>query len=346
MADLLAKESKKGSKPFFNLSVGQEVEGKIVEILNQEIILDLGTKSEGILPKKDLTQDRIKSLNIGEKLPVFVLQLENESGLAEVSLQKSSTEGGKWDKFISAQKNNQVLSGKGIEVNKGGLIIEIGGVRGFLPSSQVSLSQADNIEGLVGKDVQVLVIEVDQFQKRLIFSQKTTISEDIKKHLQDIKVGDEVSGKVAALMPFGIFVSLPNDIEGLVHVSEISWEKTEDPSGLFKAGDEVSAKVVSVDQNTSRVNLSIKQLGEDPFAKKAEKFKPDDIVKGVVSKVSSSNITVDLGGSEGVISTKHEGLEDYQVGKTVTCLVDNIDKAKRRITLAPFITSTKDLIYK
>lgn len=361
MADLLAKEeSEQGSKGAkkLNISRGQELEGQIVLITPQEIILDLGLKSEGVLSKKEFSEDQQKSLKVGNKLNVFVNLLENESGqivLGAHKLSSKSNSSPKWDKFEAAINTNKTFTGRGVEVNKGGLIVEVGEVRGFLPSSQVSLSQAGAIEDLIGKEILVTVIEVDPSQNRLIFSQKTNISEEVKDSLSKIKVGDKVKGKVAAVLPFGVFVTL-NDtsgidsggIEGLVHISEIAWEKVEEPGKLYKVSDEIEALVTSVDPNTNRVNLSIKQLKSDPFTEVSKKYSKDDVIKGNVSKITSMGVFISLeDGLEGLIpSSKLDTSKIYEIDQNITATIDNIDIVKRRIYLVPFITSTKDLIYK
>lgn len=347
MAELLASLDKKT----VSLSRGQEVEGEVIAIYEHEVILDLGTKSEGVLQKRDLSPEQAANLKVGDKLIVSVLQPENESGQVILGLNravKGSQASGRWAKFEQAQKSNQTLTGRGMEVNKGGLIVEVDGVRGFLPSSQVTLSQAAALDELVGKDVSVLVIEVDPNQNRLIFSQKANVSEDTKQKLGKLKVGDKVSGKVAAVLAFGIFVTLEDNVEGLVHISEISWEKIEDPHTVYKVGDEVEAKVISTDANTGRVNLSIKQLSKDPFADLIKDIQPDDVIKAVVSKVTSLGISFTLtGGVEGFMpSSKTEVETNYTVGESYTCLVDNVDSQKRRVNLVPFVTSTVGLIYK
>ncbi|OGE31493.1 hypothetical protein A3C99_03070 [Candidatus Daviesbacteria bacterium RIFCSPHIGHO2_02_FULL_37_9] len=346
MADLLASQE---SKPL-SISRGQEVDGEIVSISDNEIILDLGTKSEGVLPKRDLSPEQAANLKVGDKLLTFVIQTENESGQVVLGLQRSlkTKTPSQWYKFEAALKSNSVLKGKALELNRGGLIVEVEGIRGFLPSSQVTLSQAANLEELVGKDVDVTPIEVEANQNRLIFSQKTTVSEDIKENLSKLKAGDEIKGVVAAVLPFGIFVTLQSGVEGLVHVSEISWEKTEDPSLVYKVGDEVKAKVLSVETNTGRANLSIRQLVSDPFKDKAKDLQADDIVKGTVTKVSTQGISVSLeGGIEGMIhSSKIDNPADFEVGKNYQFLVDSVDNTKRRVNLASFVTSTAGLIYK
>lgn len=348
MADLMAKQESKNLK----LERGQEIEGEIILITESDVILDLGNKAEGVLSKKEFLPEKQESLKVGDKIKAFIVRSENEAGQVVLELYKTVATRGKGsnirlDKFIAAQKSNQVLKGKGLEVNRGGLVVEVDKVRGFLPSSLVSLSQAANLEDLIDKDIQVTVVEVDANQNRLILSQKTTVSEEAKAKLSKFKAGDKVEGEVGGVLSFGLFVSLPDKVEGLVHVSEMAWEKVDDPSTLFKVGDKVEAQVVSVDTNTGRLNLSIKQLEGDPFKEKADKFVPDDIVKAVVTKVTGQGIILDIDGVEGFIpSNKLEADETYEIGKSLSCLVDSVDIQRRRINLAPFITSTKDLIYK
>lgn len=371
MAELLAKQSQEVQTKSLKIFRGQEVEGEIIALLPQELVLELGTKSEGILPKKELTKNELESLKVGSRLKVFVLQTENNYGQVVLGMQKptqrlatgfgkagqrsqnySEKKNFQWKKFENALKNGEVLKGVGVEANKGGLIVETNGIRGFLPSSQVILSQAADLEKLIGQEISLMVLEVEPNQNRLIFSQKTNITEELKKELAILKPGDAVDAVVVSALPFGLFVKLENpllsDIEGLVHISEISWEKHENIPPEYIPGMKVSARVVSLDPVTGRVNLSIKQLKEDPFDKIAEKLHPDDIVKGKVSKISPMGVMVDLGaGLAGLIhALKTEGDTQYKIDQEVTCLVDSIDVGKRRINLVPFITTTKGLIYK
>lgn len=349
MADLLAKETTRNLK----LERNQAVEGEIILIGDTEIILDLGSKAEGTLSKKDFSPDQIEKLKLGDKITAFVLRTENESGQVVLGLNRIVPTGKgshqkNWDRFISAKSKSQVFRGKALELNRGGLVVEVEGVRGFLPASQVTLSQAGKIDELVGQDLQVTVIEVEPSQNRLIFSQKTNVSQETKDKLAKFKSGDKVKGQVSAVLPFGVSAKFDDGTEGLAHISELSWDKVEDPNTLFKAGDEVEGVVTSIDLNTGRINFSIKQGSVDPFAEIAKKFQPEDVVSGVVSKVSSLGVSVELGGGvEGLIHTsKVEADMDYTIGKKITLLVDSVDSAKRRVNVVPFLTSTKDLIYK
>lgn len=351
----------------FRIFRGQEVEGKVVAIYPQDIVIDLGIKSEGTLPKKEFSKTDLASLKIGGQVKAFVQQTENESGQVILGLQKptqrtvlshrkdkfarkgNDTGSNLWKKFREAMESRGVLKGTVIESNKGGVIVEVLGMRGFLPSSQMVLSQAADSDKLLDKEIQVIVIELDPQQNRLIFAQQNNnITEDIKHKLSTLKPGDIVTSKVSALLPFGIFLTLHEGIEGLVHLSEASWDKQQDVSNFFKIGDAVSAKILSIDPVGYRVNLSIKQAMDDPFDKIVQKLHTDDMVKGKIIQVSAIGVTVDIGdGIQGLIrNDKLEGDSKYQIDQEITCLVDSIDKARRRISLVPFLTTTKGLIYK
>lgn len=353
MEELLASQNKK----IVNLFRGQQIEGEIVSLTNKEIILDLGTKSEGILQKREILEG--KELKVGDKINVFVSQTENEHGqvILSTSFQVKSTGGfmGKsrgtvWNKFIQAQNQKTKLQGKVLEVNKGGLIVEVEGSRGFLPNSQVGfelLSKASGgMEDLIGQNLNFTVIEVDQTNNKLIFSQRGQVSDDVKKKLSNFKKDQKVTGKIVAILPFGLVVDVTG-VEGLVFISDVSWEKVEDLSLIYKVGDETSVQVLGSDADLGRLNLSIKHLAEDPFAKLAEQFPADEVVKGEIESVSADGVTIKLkDGVEGFLPASKKGSATYAAGESVKLLVDSIDSKRRRVNLAPFVTTTEGLIYK
>lgn len=349
MADLLAKQENK-QEATLKLERNQEVQGRIVLVTKSEVVLDLGGKSEGVLSIKEFPEEQQDKLKEGDEVKAYVVRAENESGQVVLELYKTSTSkkgNPRLEKFMAAKNRGQVLKGRGMEVNRGGLVVEIDKTRGFLPSSLISLSNASKLEDLVDKDIQVTIVEVDPAQNRLILAQKISVSEDAKAKLSKFKAGDKVEGEVSGVMSFGVIVDLGEGVSGLAHVSELSWEKLEDPSLVYKTGDKVTAQVMSIDMASGRVNLSLKQLADDPFKEKAKEFYPDDVVKATVTKVTGQGIILDVKGLEGFIpSAKLEADETYEIGKSISCLVDSVDEQKRRINLAPFITSTKDLIYK
>lgn len=350
MADLLAKQPTKTLKLFR----GNEVTGEIVAISDTEITLDLGGKSEGVIPVRDLTNDQAATIKVGDKMTVYVLFPETDSGQVLLttrqgeSTTKPNINTAKFRRFLDAKASGATVIGKGIELNRGGLVVEAGGVRGFLPTSQVSPVSAGNIEDLIGKEIEVVVIEADSLNNRLIFTQKVKVSDETKAKIAQIKVGSTITGKVSSVLPFGAFINLDDNLEGMIHISEIAWEKTDNIQSVIKVGDEVTAKVVSTEPETGRVNLSIRQLLEDPFAKIIEDFQPDDVVKGTVTAINPESVSLSLkDGVEGFIAAdKLDPTQKYELEESYTFLVDSVDSKKRRINLAPFLTTTEGLIYK
>lgn len=357
MEELLASESQK----LTNLFRGQQIEGEVVAISPKEITLDLGAKSEGILPAREVPREKLSSLKVGDKITVFVSWPENENGQTVLSYEKQilvregkgGRRGGRsmeWSKFIQAQKQNSKMQGKVIELNKGGLIIEVNGTRGFLPNSQVGfelLSKSGvSQENLIGQDLTVTVIEVNQDNNKLIFSERGQVSEEALKKLKSFKFKQKVKGKVVAVLPFGLVVDV-SGVEGLVFISDVSWDRVDDLTKVFTPGEEIEVLVVGLDEELGRLNLSIKQLAEDPFAKIAESYPADEVVKGEVTAASEAGITVQLKGAEGFLPASKMGADGkYEVGASMNFLVDSVDVNKRRINLAPFVISTAGLIYK
>ncbi len=349
MEELLASQNKK----FKTLFRGEQIEGEILVINDREAILDLGVKSEGILSKRELPE----GAKVGDKLKVYVAMVENENGQVSLStsvqtkLTPYKGHGINWQKFSQALNQKSKLNGKVLEINKGGLIVEVDSSRGFLPNSQVGfelLSKAGKgLEDLVGQTITVTVTEIDQNNNKLIFSQRGQVSEDIKHKLKEFKKDQKVKGKVVAVLPFGLVVNTSGS-EGLVFISDVAWEKVEDLSLVYKVGDEVEVKVIGLDEELGRLSLSIKQLSEDPFSALAENYPADEVVKGeVIAQTDSGVIFKFKDGVEGLLpSSKMEAGVTYEVGKSMSLLVDSVDMQRRRINLAPFITSTEGLIYK
>ena len=355
MEELLASQTKK----FKTLSRGQEIEGTVVSISDREITLDLGSKSEGVLQVRELSKDKLGSLKVEDKLKVFVSIPENESGQAVVSLTyqiKQSRDqmrgrGPNWQRFAQAQTQKSKLSGKVLEINKGGLIVDVEGSRGFLPNSQVGfelLSKASKgMEDLVGQTLTITVIEIDQNNNKLIFSQRGQVSDEVKKKLSGFKKDQKATGKIVAVLPFGLVVDVEGS-QGLVFISDVSWERQEDLSKQYSVGSEVEVLITGLDEDLGRLNLSIKQLSEDPFLKLVDKYPTDEVVKGEVISVTDSGVVFKLDeGIEGLLPvSKMEQTMTYDIGKSMSLLVDSVDTQRRKINLTPFITSTEGLIYK
>lgn len=354
---------------------GQEVEGEVVAISPKEIILDLGGKSEGILPARDS-----KDLKVGSILKAYVVLPENENGQVVLSLSPQSKispshfrgHGINWTRFESAQRGKSKLQGKVLEVNKGGLIVEVEGARGFLPNSQVGfelLSKSGAMEELIGENLTVTVIEVDGQNNKLIFSQRGQITKESQEKLKSFKAGQKEKGKIVAILPFGLVVevngparnasspdnatslragaSVAGGTEGLVFISDVSWDRLEDLSKDFKTGEELDVLVLGLDEELGRLNLSIKQLTEDPFVNLVKDYPADEVVKGEVVTVTDAGVAVKIKDNiEGFLPASKIGQVTYEAGKEMTFLVDSVDSGRRRINLAPFVISTAGLIYK
>lgn len=350
-----------------NFERGEKITGEVINITDSEIILDLRSKAEGILNKKELPVERLQSLKNGDKLDVFVEYPENESGQVVLSCFRPENINGrsfgvrkidlsKWQKFIQGLRTKASFNGEITEINRGGLIVAVDGTRGFIPSSQISLksiSSQSNLNNLVGKELKLTVMEVNPGNNKLVFSARPNLNEEDKKELSKYKVGEEIKGGIIAVTPFGLFVSV-NGVEGIVYPQETTWEIPEinteiDLTKNFKAGAQITAKITGVDDNLGRLNLSIRQMEKDPFADLAEKYQTDDVVTGVITNITQNGVDVALQITPGVLgflsTEKMEG-QKYQMGQKTNFLIDSVDFKNRKINLAPFLTSTVGLIYK
>ena len=363
MADLLASTNYK----ILTLKRGQEIEGKVVSATPTEILIDVGGKSEGIITGRELSASRdiASKLSVGDTINVNVVYPENDAGQVVLSLRKLSGEK-RWEDLVEKQKNSEEVEVVAIEANRGGVICEWSGLRGFLPASQLAKAPS-KLDDLVGKNLSVRVIEVDRVTNRLIFSQKMPGKKDLGdliKLLAKVKIGDKFSGMVTAVLPFGIFVEISpkelkvekkddlpepgkSKLETFVHISEISWEKVDDPLKIFKVGDIVDVMVIAKDTTTGRLNLSMKQLEEDPFIEASKNYSKDQKVEGKISKVTPYGLFVVLdGGIEGLIHiSKIPPNVSYNVGSEIECEIESIDTANRKISLVPIVTE-KPVLYR
>lgn len=338
----------------FKLSKGDQVTGEVIKITNHEIIIDLEGKSEGVISKKELIEDEYKDIKVGDTIKAYVLTSESVSGQTLLSLRndfdqknskikKSPFLAKKWAQLKGAMKSGNKLTGEVLEQNKGGFVVEVEGIRGFLPSSHISLKTISETKDLVGSSIPVTVIEADENNNRLVLSTRVELSAEELEKLKKLQIGSTVSGLVKGVFVFGALVDV-DGLEGIVRTSDIAWERIEDPNTVLKTGDSIEAKILSLDEELQRLNLSIKDLKEDPLGNLAEKYQIDDVVSGTITEITQSGIKVSLkDGVEGLLSSN--GTE-YSVGQSANFLVAGVDTRKRIVNLAPFITSTAGLIYK
>lgn len=350
MAELLAIAGKKMVIP----KKGDTVEGTITSIGKKALTIDIGAKTEGIVADKELDSatDYITDLKIGDKIEAVVVSTENDQGQVMLSLRKAATDS-RWDYFIDAYENKTVLEAKGLEVNKGGLIVSVNSTRGFVPSSQFGKELVGSFSTLRGETIKVRVIEVDKEKNRLIFSERHVSEADELANkaeaLNSVETGRIYEGVVSGVMHFGLFVTVEvpvedsdsvGHVEGLVHISEISWEKVIHPKEFHSVGDRIKVRVLGIDEKTGKLNLSIKQITDDPWKVIADKYQVGTTVEGVVSRVEPFGVFVNVEqGIDGLIhSSKLEEGHSLKRGDHITVNVESVDPDQRRMSLSLVLT--------
>lgn len=318
---------------------GETVEGTVLSVTPREVLVDIGKKSFGIIANWELEQvkDYAATLKAGDKIVAQVINPENELGYTVLSVRKTSTER-RWTILSEKKKSGEDLEVIGLEMAKGGLLVEWQGLRGFIPGTQIDSSYSTNPATLLGKQIKVKVLEVDQSLNRLVLSQKAAslgVSPGLlKERLSKLKTNDTLKGIVSGIAPFGIFVDIEG-LEGLVHISEIAWEKVENPANLFKVGNKVEVLVLDVNQDEGKLNLSIKRLTPDPWKNILDRYPPESTVKGKVVRIAPYGVFVHVEtGIEGLVHiSKIPAGEEPKVGKELECIVEKVDPIKRKISL-------------
>ena len=329
--------------------------GVIASIGDNEILVSVGTKSEGVISGKEKEQippETLASFQIGQEIPVYVLNPEDPSGNLVLSYMRAREEND-WLEAETMKASGAAYDGKVIGYNKGGLIVPIGMLRGFVPASQVSvMRRAEGEETpdvrwskMVGEPIKVVVIEVDRARHRLILSERSALQETretIKDRLLDeLQEGAIKTGRVTSLADFGAFVNI-DGADGLVHLSEISWERIEHPGEVLKVGQEVKVKVIAVDQERKRIGLSIRQLLPDPWVVKVSSLKEGQLVEGTITHLTKfgafARLNEDLEGLIHISELSDQRInhpkEVVKEGDVVTLRVIKVDTERRRIGLS------------
>jgi len=325
---------------------GDIIEGVVVRVDPDEVLVDVGSKSEGVISSRELgtREAGTPDLHAGDHIKVFVLQPENEDGNVVLSLRRARAES-VWVKAQEQQATGEMMDAEVREQNKGGLIVNILGLRGFLPTSQVSRTHSSNLQELVGQRIGVKILEVNRKRNRLIVSQKAAFDEDRARQrgelFEKLKIGDEIEGKVSGLTTYGAFVNL-GAADGLIHISELSWDRVANVADVLTVGQDVRVKVIKLDPDTSRISLSLRQLGQDPWDHIEKRFPPGAIVEGEVTKIKKYGAFLQIGdGIEGLLHISElawehvEHTEDVvQVGQHLRVRVLQADRSRRRISLS------------
>jgi len=327
---------------------GDLVEGTVVKVDRDEVLLDIGYKSEGVIPSKELSirqdVDPSEVVNVGDHIEALVLQKEDKEGRLILSKKRAQYERA-WSRIEKIMHSGGTIKGPVIEVVKGGLILDIG-LRGFLPASLVELRRVRDLHPFVGQELECKIIELDRNRNNVVLSRRAFLeesqSEGRKKFLESLRKGERRRGVVSSIVNFGAFVDIGGGVDGLVHVSELSWRHVDHPSEVASVGEEVDVEVLDVDLERERVSLSLKATQEDPWREFERKHATGEVIAGTVTKLVPFGAFVRVGeGIEGLVhiselSEQHVESPDQivQVDEQVRVKVVDVDTARRRISLS------------
>ena len=326
---------------------GDIVEGEVVRIDKDEVLVDIGYKSEGLIPTNELTirkgADPNEIVDLGQEIEALVLQKEDADGRLILSAKRAAFERA-WKRIEESYNSQETVRGPVIEVVKGGLILDIG-LRGFLPASLVDIRRVRNLEAFTGETLEAKVIELNRSRNNVVLSRRAVLEEERKEEreriLTDLEEGRIVTGTVSNLVDFGAFVDLEG-IDGLIHISELSWNHVDHPSEVVEVGEEVEVKVLEVDRDRERISLGLKQTRKDPWQEIVERVNIGETIKGRVTKLVSFGAFVEVAeGVEGLIhiselAEHHVETPDEIVrsGDEVEARIIDVDAKRRRLSLS------------
>lgn len=320
---------------------GQTVTGTVVQVTDDEVCVNIGYKSDGIIKRTELTQQDVK---LGDELEVEVVKVNDGEGNVVLS-QRNIVNRKAWDALMAKYEAGEYVDGVGKEAVKGGLIADVEGVRAFVPASQLSQRYVEKIADFVGKDLKLKIIEVDKQKKRIVASRKAVMAEEAaakKKEAWDkLQEGEIIHGIVRRLTDFGAFVDV-GGVDGLVHITDLSWGRIKHPSEVVQPNQEIDVKVLGLDRERERIQLGYKQLQPRPWDNATEKYPEGSVVEGKVVRITDFGAFVELEpGLDGLVHisqcalTRVAKVEDaVQVGQTVRVKVLSVDPEKKRISLS------------
>jgi small subunit ribosomal protein S1 len=326
---------------------GEVVTGIVVRIDNDEVLVDIGYKSEGVIPSNELSirkaVDPHDEVEMGEEVDALVLTKEDQDGRLIMSKKRARFEKA-WRRIEAAAESGEPVEGTVIEVVKGGLIIDLG-VRGFLPASLVDIRRVPNLDEYLGTKIECKVIELNRSRNNVVLSRRAVLEEERKEQRQEIldrlQPGLIVEGQISNIVDFGAFVDL-NGIDGLIHISELSWSHVNHPSEILSIGDTVAVKVLDIDRDRQRISLGLKQTQEDPWQRVVDTYNVGDELEGTVTKVVTFGAFVEiLDGVEGLVHISElaphhveNPREIVAPGDDVKVKILEIDSERRRLSLS------------
>jgi small subunit ribosomal protein S1 len=330
------------------LTIGEVITGKVLSLRKHEVLIDLGAQGVGFVPRREVGFSR--NIKEGDEVTASVVDSELDNGMSLLSLRKAVKDRG-WEEVAAKMEAGDVIEISPYDANRGGLLVEYEGVRGFLPVSQLSAehyprvgsSDKDEIlqrlNNLVGKTLKARILDADRKANKLIFSEKEAVKDGLAERFESLAVGDEVEGVVTGVVDYGAFVNVEG-IEGLVHISEISWERVNNPGDYVKVGETIKAKIIAIDKD--RLSLSMKQLTQDPWLTEVEGFKKGDKVEGTVTRITPFGAFVQISPAiEALVHVSELGdSNDVDPEKVFTLnerkdfAILDIDKDNRKISLS------------
>jgi small subunit ribosomal protein S1 len=328
-------------------SEGDVVSGKVVRIDQDEVLVDIGYKSEGVIPANELSIRKSakpsEEVEMGEQVDALVLTKEDQEGRLILSKKRARFEKA-WRRIEGAAESGEPVEGTVIEVVKGGLILDLG-VRGFLPASLVDIRRVQNLDEFTGQKLECKVIELNRSRNNVVLSRRAVLEEERKEVreqiLGNLEPGQVVEGKISNIVDFGAFVDL-DGIDGLIHISELSWSHVNHPSEVLSIGDTVRVKVLDIDRDRQRISLGLKQTQEDPWQRVLNEYKEGDVVEGTVTKLVAFGAFVQiLPGVEGLVHiselAQHHVESPSEVvrpGDQLKVKVLEVDDSRRRLSLS------------
>ena len=329
----------------FKYKEGQIIKGTVLSIVNDTVVVDVGLKSEGRIPIKEFhSPGEEHNVKVGEKYDVYLEKLENKEGEALLSRDRARKEES-WNNLEKIQDSNQQVMGIITERVKGGFAVDINGALAFLPGSQVDLKPIKDISPLLNKPQPMIILKMDKLRGNIVVSRRALLEEsrkaDRSKLLSDISEGDKLKGLIKNITDYGVFVDL-GGMDGLIHVTDLSWERVNHPSEKFKVGDEIEVIVTKYDKENNRISLGLKQLTEDPWKNVDNEYKVGSIIKSKISNVADYGAFVQLErGVEGLIHNSELSWVNKSVhpnnivsiGEELEVMILEIDHNKRRISL-------------
>jgi small subunit ribosomal protein S1 len=342
MDDLLATSDVK------QLESGDVVEGTITSVKKHEVWVDLGARGVGIVMRREIGFGQ--ALEVGAPITVSVIDPEMDEGYALLSMKRVAKDRG-WDDLQVMFENQEIVEVVPYDANRGGLLIELDGIRGFMPVSQLAAGHYPRVSGadkdeilqklgaLVNQTLRVRILDVSRKDNKLIFSEKEAVKDDMQARFATLKVGDTVEGVVTGVIDFGAFVNV-DGIEGLIHISEISWERVDDPRNYVKVGEQIKAKIIAIDKE--RLSLSLKQMSEDPWLQEVKKFKKGDSVEGKITRITPFGAFVQISPAvEALVHVSEMSNDDnvdpekiFQLNESKQFKVLDIDTEGRKIALS------------